>query len=52
MISSRFTQQEYPADYRDAYNALGEEFDLALALIEARTAAGLSQARTARRMET
>jgi hypothetical protein len=31
-------------DYNDAYDALGEEFDLSRALIEARTAAGLSQA--------
>jgi hypothetical protein len=28
-------------DYKDAYDALGDEFDLARALIEARTAAGL-----------
>jgi hypothetical protein len=34
-------------DYKDAYDALGEEFDLARALIEARTAAGLSQAELA-----
>ena len=40
------------ADYKDAYDALGEEFDLARALIEARTAAGLSQAQLARRMKT
>ena len=39
-------------DYTDAYDALGEEFDLARALIEARTAAGLSQAQLARRMGT
>jgi ribosome-binding protein aMBF1 (putative translation factor) len=31
---------------------LGEEFDLAQALIEARTAAGLSQSQLARRMKT
>jgi hypothetical protein len=31
------------ADYKDAYDALGEEFDLARALIETGTAAGLSQ---------
>jgi len=29
--------------YKNAYDALGEEFDLARTLIEARTAAGLSQ---------
>ena len=39
-------------DYKDAYDALGEEFDLARALIEARTAAGLSQSQLARRMKT
>ena len=32
--------------------ALGEEFDLARTLIEARTAAGLSQSQLARRMKT
>jgi ribosome-binding protein aMBF1 (putative translation factor) len=40
------------ADYREAYDALGEEFDLARVPIEARTAAGLSQAQLARRMKT
>jgi ribosome-binding protein aMBF1 (putative translation factor) len=39
-------------DYKRAYGALGEEFDLARALIEARTAAGLSQSQLARRMKT
>lgn len=39
-------------DYKDAYDALGEEFDLARALIQARTAAGLSQSQLARRMKT
>ena len=39
-------------DYKEAYDALGEEFDLARALIEARTAASLSQAQLARRMKT
>ncbi len=38
--------------YQAAYDALREEFDLARALIEARTAAGLSQAQLARRMKT
>ncbi len=33
-------------------DALGEEFDLARTLIEARTAAGLSQSQWARRMKT
>ncbi|HEV8319514.1 MAG TPA: helix-turn-helix transcriptional regulator [Vicinamibacterales bacterium] len=40
------------ADYKDAYDALGEEFDLARTLIEARTAAGLSQSQLAKRMNT
>jgi transcriptional regulator with XRE-family HTH domain len=38
--------------YNDAYDALREEFDLARALIEARTAAGLSQSQLAKRMKT
>jgi transcriptional regulator with XRE-family HTH domain len=40
------------ADYKEAYDALGEEFDLARALIKARTDAGLSQSQLARRMKT
>ncbi len=40
------------ADYKEAYDVLEEEFDLAQALIEARTAAGLSQSQLARRMKT
>lgn len=39
-------------DDKDPYEALGEEFDLAQALIEARTAAGLSQSQLARGMKT
>jgi ribosome-binding protein aMBF1 (putative translation factor) len=39
-------------DYKEAYDALGEEFDLARALIQARMAAGLSQSQLARRMKT
>ena len=39
-------------DDGSAYDALGEEFDLARALIEARMAAGLSQSQLARRMKT
>jgi ribosome-binding protein aMBF1 (putative translation factor) len=39
-------------DYKDAYDALREEFDLARALIEARTAAGLSQSQLAKKMKT
>ena len=37
-------------DYKGAYDALGEEFDLARALIEARTAAGLSQSATSQHL--
>jgi hypothetical protein len=39
-------------DYKAAYDALGEDFDLAHALIEARTAVGLLQSQLARRMGT
>jgi ribosome-binding protein aMBF1 (putative translation factor) len=39
-------------DYNAAYDALGEEFQLASALIEARTRAGLTQMQLARRMKT
>lgn len=39
-------------DYKAEYEALDEEFQLARALIEARTRAGLSQTQLARRMKT
>lgn len=39
-------------DYKAAYEDLAEEFQLAQALIEARTRAGLSQSQLARRMKT
>jgi transcriptional regulator with XRE-family HTH domain len=39
-------------EYRAEYEALEEEFTLAAALIEARTAAGLTQQEVARRMNT
>ncbi|KQW26978.1 XRE family transcriptional regulator [Rhizobium sp. Root274] len=39
-------------DYRDAYEALEDEFSLVQALIEARVRAGLTQAELATRMET
>jgi transcriptional regulator with XRE-family HTH domain len=39
-------------DYKVAYDALAEEFEIARALIEARTRAGLSQTQLARRMKT
>lgn len=51
-ISDLHRRWSKDANYKDAYDALGEEFDLARALIEARTAAGLSQAQLARRMKT
>ena len=38
--------------YREAYDALEEEFSLVQALIEARVRAGLTQAELAARMET
>jgi transcriptional regulator with XRE-family HTH domain len=39
-------------NYKAAYGALDEEFQLVRALIEARTRAGLSQTQLARRMKT
>jgi hypothetical protein len=51
-ISELHRRWSKDAAYKDAYDALGEEFDLARALIEARTAAGLSQSQLARRMKT
>jgi DNA-binding XRE family transcriptional regulator len=38
--------------YREAYDALDEEFTLASALIEARATAGISQEELAKRMQT
>ena len=40
------------ADYREAYEQLGPEFELVRALIEARTRAGITQAELAARMKT
>jgi ribosome-binding protein aMBF1 (putative translation factor) len=51
-ISDLHRRWSQDADYKDAHDALREEFDLARALIEARTAAGLSQSQLARRMKT
>ena len=51
-ISDLHRRWKKDADYKEAYDALGEEFDLAGALIEARAAAGLSQSQLARRMKT
>jgi len=39
-------------DYREAYERLGPEFEVARALIEARKRAGFTQAELAARMET
>ena len=39
-------------DYREAYERLGPEYEVARALIEARTRAGLTQAELAARMKT
>ena len=51
-ISALHRRWSKDVNYQDEYDALGEEFDLARALIEARTAAGLSQSQLARRMKT
>ena len=51
-ISDLHRRWSKDANYREAYDALGEEFDLARALIKARTAAGLSQSQLASRMKT
>ena len=48
-LHERWSRQ---ADYREAYEALGPEYAVARALIEARTRAGFSQAEMAARMET
>ncbi len=39
-------------EYRQAYDELGPEFELARVLIEARSSAGLTQAQLAERMQT
>ena len=51
-ISDLHRRWSKDADYKEEHDALGQEFDLARALIEARTAAGLSQSQLARRMKT
>ena len=48
-LHERWSRQ---ADYREAYEALGPEFAVARALIEARTRAGFSQVELAARMKT
>jgi len=50
-ISELHRRRSKTGEYRHAYDALEEEFDLARTLIEARTVAGLSQAQMARRMK-
>jgi transcriptional regulator with XRE-family HTH domain len=40
------------AEYRKSYDALGEEFALAQAMIEARNRAGLTQTQVAKRIKT
>jgi hypothetical protein len=47
-ISNLHHRWRKDSDYKDAHDALGEEFDLARSLIEARTAARLSQSRLAK----
>ncbi len=54
MTSVRDLHEKWSEDpaYRKAYEELGPEFELARALIEARTRAGLTQAQLAKRMRT
>ena len=51
-ISDLHRRWSKDADYKGAFDALGEEFDLARTLIAARTAAGLSQSPLATKMRT
>src|SRR4051794_16252707 len=51
-ISDLHRRWRKDAEYKAAYDTLGEEFDLARALIEARAAAGLSQSQLAKKMKT
>lgn len=51
-ISDLHRRWKKDGEYAEAYDALGEEFDLARALIEARAAAGLSQSQLAKKMKT
>jgi phage-related protein len=54
MTRVRDLHEQWMADpaYREAYEALAPEFELARALIRARTRAGLTQAQLAERMQT
>ena len=51
-ISELHRRWSKDADYKDAYNGLGEEFDLARALIEARTPRGCRSRSSPRKMKT
>lgn len=51
-ISNLHHRWRKDSDYKDAHDALGEEFDLARSRIEARTAARLSQSQLAKKMKT
>jgi len=51
-VEAAFADWRKDPAYRKAYEALEEEFSLALAMIQARGKAGLTQAQLARRMHT
>ena len=51
-VEESFTEWRKDPAYREAYDALEEEFALASALIEARSGANVSQEEIARRMQT
>ena len=51
-VEDAFARWREDPEYRDAYEALEDEFALAQALIEARADGNLSQAEIARRMGT
>lgn len=51
-VEESFATWRRDPEYVKAYNALGEEFALAAAMIEARARAGLTQQQLAERMHT
>ena len=51
-VAERHERWLRDADYRDAYDQLGPEFEVAQALIEARKDSGFTQAKLAARMKT
>jgi len=51
-VSDLHKNWSHDPEYLAAYEELGPEFELARALIEARTRAGLTQAQLAKRMKT